>query len=97
MDFHQRQRHQRRQDHLAIARWLALVTDADRAVGPIQLREHEIVTISVADLFLRHGMDIDDALPTKALVRIIVNLLAALPEELKDLASAAGVGAPPAV
>jgi hypothetical protein len=51
--------------------------------------------LSAADLFLRHGMDIDDVLPTKDIVRKIGDLLAALPDELIELASAAGVGAPP--
>src|SRR6266571_3990789 len=50
--FRQRQRRQRGQDHLAVAGGLALVAEADRSVGTVKLREHEIVTerIGVAAL-----------------------------------------------
>jgi hypothetical protein len=42
--FHQGQRRQCREDHLTVARGLTLFAVADRAVGPVQLREQEIMT-----------------------------------------------------
>src|SRR5262249_11077468 len=42
--FYQRQRRERGQDHLAVPRGLALITEADCAVRPIKLREHEVMT-----------------------------------------------------
>lgn len=52
--------------------------------------------LALDGLFQDHGMDTDDAVPRKDLVGIIVDLLAGLPDRLKEAAEAMGVGAPPA-